>query len=173
MPEEQVVIVDKRNRVMGQVDRRHMREGNLLHRSSYVLVVGAEEKLFVQQRAAGKDLYPGLYEPGCAGVVLAGESYEQTARRELAEELGVKDVSLHFAFDFYQETAVNRVWGRVFCCRWQGAVVLQDEEVAWGGFMGRAEIVELQAQQVLTPDGIHIIARLGPSLSFLKGTAHE
>jgi 8-oxo-dGTP pyrophosphatase MutT (NUDIX family) len=137
------------------------------------MVVGAEEKLFVQQRAAGKDLYPGLYEPGCAGVVLVGESYEQTARRELAEELGIKDVVLHFAFDFYQETGVNRVWGRVFCCRWQSDVLLQDEEVAWGGFMGQAEIAELQAQHVLTPDGMHIISRLGSSRSFLKGIAHE
>ncbi len=161
MVDEQVVIVDENNRVVGQAERHEMRSLNLIHRSSYVLVYGPGHTFFVQRRSAGKDLYPGLYEPGCAGVVLAHESYEQTACRELAEELGIKDVPLRHALDFFQATEVNRVWGRVFCCHWQGDIVLQDEEVAWGGFMTRDEIDGLTARQVLTPDAMEIMSRLG------------
>ncbi len=165
MVEEQVVIVDENNRQLGQAGRHEMRSRNLIHRSSYVVVQGPDGRLFIQKRAAGKDLYPGLYEPGSAGVVLAGESYEQTAHRELAEELGITDLPLRVAFDFFQETEVNRVWGRVFCCQWGGDIVLQDEEVAWGGFMTRGEIVELMARQELTPDALLILSRLGLGLN--------
>ncbi len=164
MTEEQVVIVDEKNREVGQADRRQMRARNLIHRSSYVMVLGPAATLFVQRRSGDKDLYPGLYEPGCGGVVLAAESYEQAARRELAEELGISQVPLRPAFDFYQETPDNRVWGRVFYCRWQGDIVLQQEEVAWGAFMTLAEVEALVVAQEMTPDGILIISRLGTSL---------
>ena len=60
------------------------------------------------------------------GVVLAGESYEGAAERELAEELGITGVRLRGHFDFFHEDAGNRVWGRVFSCTYNGDVTLQE-----------------------------------------------
>ncbi|MEN8257292.1 MAG: NUDIX domain-containing protein [Thermodesulfobacteriota bacterium] len=60
-----------------------------------------------------------LMSPVVQGVSSQAKSYGQAAQRELAEELGITDEPLRHVFDFYQETDVNRAWGRVYCCCWQ------------------------------------------------------
>ena len=75
-------------------------------------------------------------------------------------------MTLRYGFDFFQETDVNRVWGRVYYCSWQGEIYLQQEEVAWGGFMSSEEIQTFVKKGRMTPDAILILSRLDPS--FLK-----
>src|SRR5262245_25954953 len=87
--EEIVAIVDAQNTVIGAVPRREMRAKNLLHRSTYILVCNSRGELYVQKRTLTKDVFPGYYDPATGGVVLAGESYEQGAVRELEEEMGI------------------------------------------------------------------------------------
>src|SRR5215475_15086358 len=99
--DEIVVIVDEHNKVVGAVPRREMRAKNLPHRSTYILVFNSQGALYVQKRTMTKDVFPGYYDPASGGVVLAGESYEESARRELAEELGIQDVPLRPLFTFY------------------------------------------------------------------------
>ena len=112
--EEIVTIVDEKNRVVGAAPRSRMRADGLPHRATYILVFNDEGELFVQKRTTGKDIYPGYYDVATGGVVLAGESYEDAAERELVEELGITGVRLRGHFDFFHEDAGNRVWGRVF-----------------------------------------------------------
>ena len=45
-----------------------------------------------------RDVFPGYYDIAAGGVVLAGETYEAGARRELAEEVGIRDVPLAHQF---------------------------------------------------------------------------
>jgi len=87
--DEIVTIVDEHNKVLGAVPRREMRAKNLPHRSTYILVFNAQGELYVQKRTMTKDVFPGYYDSAAGGVVLAGESYEQGAVRELAEEMGI------------------------------------------------------------------------------------
>ncbi|WP_457573372.1 NUDIX hydrolase YfcD [Desulfolithobacter sp.] len=157
---ETVQIVDEDNREIAAVPRHIMREQNLIHRASYVLVFNREGQLFVQKRTMNKDVYPGFFDIAAGGVVLAGESYEEAAKRELAEELGISDVRLNFLFDQYYEDKDNRVWGRIFFCRHQGPFVLQQEEVAWGRFMDLTEILALGDREPVTPDGLEVLKRL-------------
>ncbi|MEN8760379.1 MAG: NUDIX domain-containing protein, partial [Desulfobacterales bacterium] len=86
--EEIVTIVDEENRVVGAAPRSRMRGDGLPHRATYILVFNDEGEIFVQKRTTGKDIYPGYYDVATGGVVLAGESYDDAAMRELAEELG-------------------------------------------------------------------------------------
>lgn len=157
---EFVQIVDENNEEIAAVTRRLMREQNLIHRASYVLVFNSRVELFVQQRTLSKDIYPGYHDVAAGGVVMAGESYEESAARELAEELGVKDVPLLPCFDHYFEDEGNRVWGRVFRCRHEGPFTLQPEEVAGGRFMTLAQVMALSEREPFTPDGIEILQRL-------------
>jgi len=152
--EESVLIVDEQNHVVAQVSRRLMREGRLSHRASYILVFNRNREIFVQKRTMSKDIYPGYLDVAAGGVVMAGESYEESARRELAEELGIARASLKCHGDFYHETGSNRVWGRVFACTKEGPFVLQPEEVAAGFFIGLDEIRVLSKQENFTPDGL-------------------
>jgi isopentenyldiphosphate isomerase len=157
---EIVQIVDENNVEIGAISRRLMREQNLIHRASYVLVFNGRDELFVQQRTLSKDIYPGYHDIAAGGVVVAGESYEEAAERELAEELGIRDAPLLPCFDHYYEDERNRVWGRVFRCRHEGPITLQPEEVAGGRFMTLDQIMALSQLEPFTPDGIEILKRL-------------
>ena len=128
--EENVVLVDDHNQVLGHVPRKEMRANKLCHRSAYVFVFNSEGKLFVQERSLSKDIYPGYFDPAAGGVVSEGESYDQAAYRELSEELGIEGVTLQSHFHFYFHSDDCQVWGRVYSCCYDGAITLQKEEVA-------------------------------------------
>jgi isopentenyldiphosphate isomerase len=158
--EEIVQIVDSDNKETDAVPRRIMREQGLIHRACYILVFNAQGQLFLQKRTDTKDLYPSCWDIAAGGVVLAGESYELSAERELQEELGVEVENFKHLFDQYFEEDENRVWGRIFSCVHNGPFVLQKEEVADGFFMDVAAIFELSVKEDFTPDGIDILRKV-------------
>ena len=149
--EEIVTIVDERDEVIGQAPRSRMRRERLIHRTTYVFVFNARGALFVQKRSPGKDLHPGCYDLAAGGVLVPGESYGQSARREVAEELGVRGVPLADHFKMYFEDENGRSFGRVYSCTWEGPFVLQPEEVASGCFL-HPEALAGDALSPVTPD---------------------
>ena len=162
--DEIVAIVDEHNNVIGAVPRQKMRAKNLLHRSTYIFVLNAQGELYVQKRTMTKDIYPGYYDPAAGGVVLAGESYEQGAARELEEEMGIRDVPLTRLFDFYFENERTRVWGGAFSCIYDGLLLLQAEEVEDVILLTPDEVLRRAATERFTPDGIYVVQRyLGKS----------
>ncbi len=96
---EPVDVVDDDGRVVGVVTRREMRARRLPHRSTYILVFDRAGRLFVHLRTATKDLYPSHWDTCAGGVLSAGEAFDDGARRELLEELGV-DAPLERLFPF-------------------------------------------------------------------------
>lgn len=158
--QEMVQIVDRDNCEVEALPRHLMRSRGQIHRACYILVLNARREIFVQKRTMTKDIYPGFWDVAAGGVVLAGESYEDSAVRELAEELGVGNTPLTPIFDHYFEDASNRVWGRIFCCTHEGPFILQPEEVEDGRFLPPAEILARSRNESFTPDGILILRRL-------------
>ena len=106
-----------------------------------------------------KDIYPGYYDVAAGGVVLAGESYDESARRELEEELGISNTVLTSHFTFFYEEGKNQVWGRVYSCTYDGELVLQAEEVESGFFAAPDAVVILSEKEQFTPDGIYVLKR--------------
>jgi 8-oxo-dGTP pyrophosphatase MutT (NUDIX family) len=164
--EEIVTIVDENNNVVGTEPRSKMRAEGLPHRANYILVFNSEGELFLQKRTMSKDIYPGYYDVATGGVVLAGESYDASALRELEEELGIQGVKLKQHFDFFHEDVGNRVWGRVYSCVYDGDIVLQEEEVASGGFYKVSNILEMSTSERFTPDGMYVLQRFIKESSF-------
>lgn len=157
--DEIVAIVDEENHVVGAAPRREMRAKRLPHRSTYILVFNSQGELYVQKRTMIKDIFPGYYDIAAGGVVLAGESYEASASRELAEELGIHGVPLTPLFTFYFADERTRVWGGVFACVYDGAMVLQPEEVESGEFMLPEEVLRRAQTAPYTPDGLYVLRR--------------
>lgn len=157
--DEIIAIVDENNQVVGAASRQQMRQQGLIHRASYILVFNSNGHLFVQKRTRTKDIYPGYYDVAAGGVVLAGESYEQSAARELEEELGIREIPLISHFVFFHQSDNNQVWGAVFSCVYDGAMRLQAEEVESGAFYPPERIRALSADQPFTPDGIYVLNR--------------
>jgi len=85
--DEIVAIVDEKNNIIDSLPRSVMRSQNLHHKACYILVFNSHNKIFVQKRTQSKDVYPSYYDIATGGVVLAGETYEESAKRELAEEI--------------------------------------------------------------------------------------
>ena len=84
-------IVDERDIVIKKgVSREEAHAKKLLHRAIIVFVFNLKGQIFVQERSPVKDVYPGLMIASCSGHVLSGETYKETAIRELQEELGVE-----------------------------------------------------------------------------------
>lgn len=158
--DELVEIVDRENNSLGAVTRAIMRQQNLTHRASYILVFNRKGELFIQKRTMTKDIYPGYWDLAAGGVVLAGESYMDSALRELQEELGVTGVRLRHLFDQYFEDDHNRVWGRIYTCTCEGPFTLQVEEVAYGRFIALSDIHALHQVEPVTPDGLALLHRL-------------
>ena len=155
--EEMVQIVDRENRIITTVPRREMRSGGHAYRASYILVFNQGGELFLQQRTLSKDMYPGYYDAAAGGVLVAGESYERSAERELGEELGIQ-APLQPLFDTYFEDPSNRIFGRAYLCRHDGPFVLQPEEVAAGFFCSPAAVLDGEFQP-LTPDSRQVLDR--------------
>lgn len=159
-PDEVVQIVDRQNKKILHQPRSIMRRDRLIHRAAYILVFNEADELFLQRRTNSKDIYPGFWDVAAGGVVLADESYEESAARELKEELGITDVPLDFLFDNYYEDRTNRVWGRIFICRHNGPFVLQQSEVESGMFISVDAALQLSENEPFTPDGVEILNRL-------------
>jgi isopentenyldiphosphate isomerase len=157
--DEIVVIVDEQNNVVGAAPRHEMRAKRLAHRSTYILVFNSRGQLHVQKRTLTKDVFPGYYDVAAGGVVLAGETYEQGAARELEEEMGIRGVPLNRLLDFYFENEDTRLWGCTFSCVYDGTVVLQEEEVESGAFVGVDDILHRAETEPFTPDGMYVLWR--------------
>lgn len=155
---ELVAIVDRENNVVGAATRQRMRLEALPHRATYIIIENSAGQFYVQKRTITKDVYPGFWDPVTGGVVQAGETYEESAQRELEEEMGITGVALRGLFDFWFEDGTKApVWGRAFHCRWDGPTRPQPEEVEFVELMSREEI--LARRDTMTPDGFEVLRR--------------
>ncbi|PYL24849.1 MAG: ribosomal RNA small subunit methyltransferase A, partial [Verrucomicrobia bacterium] len=85
---ERFPIVDKKDRILRYANRSKVHGNNLRHRAVHILIFNEAGELYLQQRSRWKDRHPLKWDSSAAGHVGAGESYDETARRELKEELG-------------------------------------------------------------------------------------
>ena len=157
--EETVIVVNERDEVIGSAPRSRMRRERLIHRTTYVFVFSSRGGLLVQERTRTKDVYPGWYDLAAGGVLVAGETYEESAYREAEEELGLRGVALTDHFKMYYEDEMSRSFGRVYSCVHDGPFVLQREEVASARFMLPGAILAGEVAP-LTPDSRAAFARL-------------
>lgn len=89
--EEMLIEVDKNNQVIGPISRGLAHKSpNKYYRTIYILVFDNKDRILIQKRSATKDLYPNCWDISVGGHVDFGNSYTETAVRELKEELGIE-----------------------------------------------------------------------------------
>lgn len=82
-------VVDDQDTVVSQAPRGEVHARNWNHRAVHIFVTNQQGELFLQKRSHLKDREPGKWDSSAAGHLDAGESYDEAARREIVEELGV------------------------------------------------------------------------------------
>ena len=153
---ELIDVVDDAGAVTSQVSRREMRARRLPHRSTYVLVFDWRGRLFVHLRTATKDVYPSHWDVCVGGVLAAGESFDDGAARELAEEIGVAAPLVHL-FPFRYEDATTIVHGMVYRTTHDGPFRLQPEEIVRGEFVAPGDVLARARRETFCPDGLAVL----------------
>lgn len=86
-------IVDHYGNPTGDIiERGEAHRKGVAHRTSHVWIVRRKQdkvQVLLQKRCMTKDSYPGCYDISSAGHIPNGSEYDESAIRELSEELGV------------------------------------------------------------------------------------
>jgi isopentenyl-diphosphate delta-isomerase len=98
LTDEQLILVDERNRAIGTAGKTAIHRAGLLHRAFSIFVVDERGRIVVQQRSASKYHSAGLWANSCCGHPRPGERTLSAAHRRLQEELGVASA---LAFGFF------------------------------------------------------------------------
>jgi|GEM_PF-1204918 len=109
-----IIAVDEEDRFLEERDKWecHQSEG-ILHRAFLVMVYNDRGEILLARRSPGKKLWPGFWDGTVASHVQLGESYEDSARRRLDEELGLNDLQVNYVTKFiyhaqYQDVGSER-----------------------------------------------------------------
>ncbi len=154
--DELIDRVDEAGRVIGVV-RRGDCHGNpdLHHRAVHVFVINARGEYFLQKRSLAKLIQPGRWDTSVGGHVGSGETYEQAACKELAEELGIVITDaglLRQSHDYVWRSSVETEHVRTFLLRHEGPFTLQREEIDDGRFWSLVELRSAVGTGTLTPN---------------------
>ena len=165
--DEIVDVVDAENRIVRRATRREVRAENLPHRGVGILCRDSTGRIYVHRRTPTKDVFPGMYDMLVGGVVASGETYDDAARREIAEELGIVGPEPRFLFQHHYVGPKNHAFVAVYEVTWDGPMRHQESEVEWGAFLDIGEVVRSLERWDYVPDGLEIFERYRESGSGL------
>ncbi len=141
-------VCDENGSPTGRVTERSVAHGaGVMHRTAHIWVVRRNADgcwdLLLQRRSAEKESFPLCYDTSAAGHVIAGDSWEESAHRELLEELGIdaKPEELGYAGFFDTGDIVKEFNGHPFHDREISAVFVYREEID-------AALLQLQKEEV-------------------------
>lgn len=155
--DELVDIVDEHDRVVDVVSRRRMRAEVLRHRAVYIAVQGTDGRLLVHQRSFDKDVRPGAWDIAVGGVVGSGETYDEAAVRELAEEIGVVDaVPTPIGGGTFGDEHYELI-GRCYHVVSDGPFVFADGEVIGARWVDDGELQQLLREADVLSDSVALL----------------
>jgi 16S rRNA (adenine1518-N6/adenine1519-N6)-dimethyltransferase len=137
---EQFSVVDGDDQITGAAPRSEVHGNNLRHRAVHLFIFNGHGELFLQKRSPWKDRHPLLWDSSAAGHVDAGEDYDETAARELKEELGVEaELSRVLKLPASDRTGQEFIW--LYRGEHDGPFQLARSEIEHGEFFP-LEVVE-------------------------------
>jgi 16S rRNA (adenine1518-N6/adenine1519-N6)-dimethyltransferase len=138
-PAEKLVLVDDSDRPIGAAERQAIHDQGLRHRAVHLFILNRDRELFLQKRSWRKDQHPRRWDSSAAGHVDAGESYDDCARRELSEELGISaDLDRIGAIGASNKTGQEFI--SIYRGSHDGPVRYNALEIETGGFFGLVTI---------------------------------
>ena len=132
-------VVDLEDRVTGQLSRHEVHRQKLIHRAVHIFVFNARGDLFLQRRSRWKDTHPLKWDSSAAGHVNAGQTYAETAPREVEEELGVTAPVEEIA-TLPPSKATGWEHVRLYRAHHEGPFQLNPAELDGGGFFTLEQI---------------------------------
>jgi isopentenyl-diphosphate delta-isomerase len=87
--EDQVILVNEKDEMVGVGEKLKIHQAGLLHRAFSIFIVNARGELLLQRRALSKYHSPGLWSNTCCGHPRPGEQVMAAAQRRLKAEMGL------------------------------------------------------------------------------------
>jgi len=133
--QEEVVLVNEHDEVLGYMEKLDAHQKGLLHRAISVIIFNSKGEMLIQQRGLNKYHWAGIWSNTCCSHPRKQESYKQAAERRLYEELGFK-TTLHEAFHFIykahdeQSGLTEHEYDTVFTGVYNDSFQFNEEEIA-------------------------------------------
>ncbi len=152
-------VVNEADEVVGCALRAQV-HGNpqLIHRVAHVLVFNSLGELFLQLRSPEKDVQPNRWDTSVGGHVDTGETYEQAARREMREELGIDGARIDPLYRYLHRNEYESEMVATFRALWDGPVQVDPTEITEGRFWSIAEIGG-HPREIYTPNFLEELSR--------------
>ncbi len=142
-------IVDTTDTVIGRATRKECNSDPvLIHRAAFVLIFNDTDQLLWQKRSLTKDVNPGAWITSASGHVNSGESYEQTAIREVKEELGV-DITVEFLGKFLYRYKNESEFSAIFKAHSNGPFDFDPNEISEVRFLSLRDFLKSESEGTL------------------------
>lgn len=107
--DEPLILVDADDVETGTLDKAACHDGDgVLHRAFSLFVFDDDGRLLLQQRSAGKRLWPLYWSNSCCSHPRAGETMEAATARRLKDELNIRS-ELEFVYKFTYRASYGRL----------------------------------------------------------------
>ncbi len=131
MPDDELLdIVDEQDKIIALDTKDNKLSKGLISRNVAIFIVDSNNNLIITKRSPAKKTFPNRYDVAACGNVIAGESCNDAAKRELKEELGI-DCPLELIEKIFNEFQHNgktlRYFTSVFKGRLSGSITLNSE----------------------------------------------
>ena len=154
LPGEEVLpVVEPTGMVVGRTTRRYVHGGSmLLHPVVHLHIIDRYGRLYLQKRAADKDLLPGYWDIAVGGHVGYGEYIREALLREASEELGLTRFNPIPLKTYLWSGAQERELVSVFAAVGHFDLHPDPAEVAEGRWWEMKEIRNHLGKSVFTPN---------------------
>ncbi len=131
---ERVILVDKNDQPIGDMDKLEVHQKGLLHRAFSIFIFNDKRQLLLQRRAKEKYHSAELWTNTCCSHPRPGESNLEAAKRRLKEEMGIEtDLKRKFGF-IYQARLGNNLleyeYDHVYVGQYNSEPLLNPEEAS-------------------------------------------
>ena len=131
---EPLILVDSDDQELGFLDKGTCHDGEgVLHRAFSLFIFNPQGQVLLQQRAAGKRLWPHFWSNSCCSHPRRGESMQLATERRCQQELGFS-TQLQFVYKFeysakYEDIGSERELCSVFIGTLQDSLSVNQTEI--------------------------------------------
>lgn len=114
-----IIVVDENDNEIGFKERSEIGPDDI-YRVSGLWLTNSKGKILLAQRSFNKHPAhsPGKWGPAVAGTVEKGETYEENIKKEIEEEIGLKDLKLRSVETKFRDTGVRKYFVQIFTAKY-------------------------------------------------------